>query len=315
MKWFERVGRRIKLRDLHVLLAVVQSGSLAKAAEDLAISTPVVSKVIADLERTLGVKLLDRDRHGATPTIFGAALLKSGVAVFDDLKHGIQEIEFLSDPTGGELRVGASVTMVEGLLPVVIDRLFRRYPRLRIEVTADHSGSALWRALRERNVDIALFRIPTLDDDLDAEVLFDDPHFVVAGARSRWAHRRNLQLRELVNEPWIFPQPNSIAGALIAATFAASGLEVPRPRIICGLFPLMNTLLASGEFLALWPASVLRFTASKFPVKVLPVKLPPLPRPVGIIRLKGRTINPAAQVFIDCVREVANRPAKATRKM
>ena len=84
MKWFERVGRRIKLRDLHVLLAVVQSGSLAKAAEDLAISTPVVSKVIADLERTLGVKLLDRDRHGATPTIFGAALLKSGVAVFDD---------------------------------------------------------------------------------------------------------------------------------------------------------------------------------------------------------------------------------------
>ena len=177
MKWFERVGRRIKLRDLHVLLAVVQSGSLAKAAEDLAISTPVVSKVIADLERTLGVKLLDRDRHGATPTIFGAALLKSGVAVFDDLKHGIQEIEFLSDPAGGELRVGASVTMVEGLLPVVIDRLFRRYPRLRIEVTADHSGSALWRALRERNVDIALFRIPTLDDDLDAEVLFDDPHF------------------------------------------------------------------------------------------------------------------------------------------
>ena len=314
MKWFERVGRRIKLRDLHVLLAVVQSGSLAKAAEDLAISTPVVSKVIADLERTLGVKLLDRDRHGATPTIFGAALLKSGVAVFDDLKHGIQEIEFLSDPAGGELRVGASATMVEGLLPVVIDRLFRRYPRLRIEVTADHSGSALWRALRERNVDIALFRIPTLDDDLDAEVLFDDPLFVVAGARSRWAHRRNLQLRELVNEPWIFPQPNSIAGALIAATFAASGLEVPRPRIICGLFPLMNTLLARGSF---WRSGRRPYSGrrSKFPVKVLPVKLPPLPRPVGIIRLKGRTMNPAAQVFIDCVREVANRPAKATRKM
>jgi Bacterial regulatory helix-turn-helix protein, lysR family len=83
MEWSERIGRRIRLRDLHILLAVVQCKSMAKAAQHLAISKPVVSKVIADLEHVLGVRLLERDRHGAEPTIYGAALLKRGTTVFD----------------------------------------------------------------------------------------------------------------------------------------------------------------------------------------------------------------------------------------
>jgi len=72
MEWTDRIGRRIKLRDLHILLAVAQSGSMARAAERLAISQPVVSKTIADLEHTLGVRLLDRDRRGAEPTVSAA---------------------------------------------------------------------------------------------------------------------------------------------------------------------------------------------------------------------------------------------------
>jgi DNA-binding transcriptional LysR family regulator len=310
MKWSERVGRRIKLRDLHILLAVVQSGSLAKAAQNLAVSKPVISKVIADLEHTVGVRLLDRDRHGAAPTIFGTALLKCGVAVFDDLKQGVEEIEFLRDPAAGALRIGTSLVLMEGILPVILDRLRRRYPRLFVEVTELSAGTLLFRELRERNIDLVFSRIPALGNDFDAEVLFEDPQVVVAGARSRWARRRNIELRELISEPWILPRPDSPTTALIAATFAAIELEVPQPEIICGSFPLMNVLLARGQLLAFWPASVLRFSSRKFAVKILPVKLPPLPRPVGVITLKGRTIGPAAQVFIDCAREVARPLAK-----
>src|SRR5690348_8972150 len=104
MQWAERIGRRIKLRDLHVLSAVMEWGSMAKAARHLAVSQPVVSAAIADLERTVGVRLLDRGRRGVAPTIYGRALLKHGVVAFDALKQGVQEIEFLADPTGGELR-------------------------------------------------------------------------------------------------------------------------------------------------------------------------------------------------------------------
>src|SRR6059058_1698459 len=85
----ERIGRRMRLRDLHILLAVVQCKSMAKAAEHLAVSKPVVSKTIADLEHVLGVRVLERDRHGAEPTSYGAALLKRGITVFDELREGV----------------------------------------------------------------------------------------------------------------------------------------------------------------------------------------------------------------------------------
>src|ERR1700686_4810376 len=97
MQWADRIGRRLNLRDLHVLMAVAQSGSMAKAARDLAISQPVVSKTIADLEKTLGVSLLDRTRHGIEPTLYGRALLKRGKTIFDELRESVKEIESLAD--------------------------------------------------------------------------------------------------------------------------------------------------------------------------------------------------------------------------
>jgi DNA-binding transcriptional LysR family regulator len=73
--WADRIGRRLKLRDLHILVAVVQWGSMAKAAHHLAISQPVVSASIGGLEQTLGVRLLDRSRRGVEPTMYGRARL------------------------------------------------------------------------------------------------------------------------------------------------------------------------------------------------------------------------------------------------
>src|SRR5205807_4713460 len=114
MQWTERIGRRIKLRDLHILLAVAQAGSMSRAADRLAISHPVVSKTIADLEHALGVRLLDRTSQGAEPTTYGRALLSCGTVVFDKLRRGVQEIAFLSDPTMGELRIGSGGSHIEG---------------------------------------------------------------------------------------------------------------------------------------------------------------------------------------------------------
>src|SRR5262245_36649195 len=111
MQWGDRIGRRIKLRDLHVLHAVVQSGSMTKAAGALAISVPVVSKAIAELERTIGVPLLDRSPQGVEPTAYGRALLRRGLAAFDELRQGVKDIEFLSDPTIGEVRIASTAPL------------------------------------------------------------------------------------------------------------------------------------------------------------------------------------------------------------
>src|SRR4026209_574397 len=127
MEWSDRIGRRLRPRDLHVFLAVAEKGNMAKAAALLAISRPVVSKTIANLEHTLGVPLLDRTPRGVEPTLYGRALLKRGLAVFDELRQSVKEIEFLADPTAGELRIGFSEISAAGLVPAAIDRLSRQY--------------------------------------------------------------------------------------------------------------------------------------------------------------------------------------------
>jgi DNA-binding transcriptional LysR family regulator len=154
IRWAERIGRRLKLRDLHVLFAVMQWGSMAKAAQHLAVSQPVVSAAIATLEQTLGVRLLDRTRRGVEPTIYGRALRHHGLAAFDALRQGVKEIEFLADPTMGELRIGCPEWIAAGLLPVITDRLLQRHPRVLFQVdqtiteTSDFancgSGASTW---------------------------------------------------------------------------------------------------------------------------------------------------------------------------
>src|SRR4051794_34770921 len=157
MEWSERIGRRIRLRDLHILLAVVQCKSMAKAAEHLAVSKPVVSKVIADLEHTLGVRLLERDRHGAEATIYGTALLKRGVTVFDELREGVKDIETLADPTAGDVRIGCTLLLAVSFVSAVIDRVSRRYPRIQFHLVTSQIDP-LHRELTERNVEFVIVR-------------------------------------------------------------------------------------------------------------------------------------------------------------
>src|SRR5690348_15745116 len=103
-----RIGRRLRFRDLQVFFAVVQCGSMAKAASELGVTQPAVSEVVAGLEHAFGVRLFDRGPQGVEPTIYARALLKRGVAAFDELRQGIRDIEFLADPTRGEVRIGCS---------------------------------------------------------------------------------------------------------------------------------------------------------------------------------------------------------------
>ena len=121
MQLSDRIGRRMKLHDLHVLMAVVQAGSMSRAAKLLNTTQPAISRSIADLEQTIGVRLLDRGRHGAEPTEYGRALLDGGMAMFDDLRQAVKNIEFLADPTVGEIRIGTHDPLIAGVLPAVFD--------------------------------------------------------------------------------------------------------------------------------------------------------------------------------------------------
>ena len=310
MQVSDRVGRRVKLHDLHVLMAVAQSGSMGKAARRLNTSQSAISRSIAELEHAFGVRLFDRSRQGIEPTQCGRALLGCGAAVFDELRQGVRSIEFLTDPTVGEVRVAGNEHIIAGLIAAVFSRLRGQYPGVAIDV-ASVIMSEQHRELRERKVDLVVGRIsPSKEEDIHTEVLFHDGIVVVAGLQSRWSRRRKVDLSELAGEPWVFPQPESPFNAPVADLFRARGLPFPPRGLARGSVNLLCALVASGPFLGLFPRSLLHFGVNLPPLKVLPLELPIRPMPVGIMTLENRTISPVAQLFIDCARELTKPLAR-----
>src|SRR5258707_1298017 len=155
MQLSDRIGRRLKLHDLHVLMAVAQAGSMRKAAGQLNTTQPAISRSIAELEHAFGVRLLDRSPQGIEPTEYGRALLRRGVAVFDELKQSGRDIAFLSNPEAGELRIGSGALLAEGIVLAIIDRLSRQYPRAVYHVLPG-GPRVLIEQLRERRFELAL---------------------------------------------------------------------------------------------------------------------------------------------------------------
>ena len=161
MHWTDRIGRRLNPHDLHIFMAVVEQGNMARAADSLAISRPVVSRTIAGLEHALGVRLLDRSPQGVEPTLYGRALLKRSVAVFDELKQSVRDIESLGDPNSGEVRIGCTEPMAAGFVSAVIDRLSRQYPQLVFQLELCTTPAQQFHVLRERKCDLVVARMWT----------------------------------------------------------------------------------------------------------------------------------------------------------
>jgi len=311
MQLRDRIGRRMKLQDLHVLMTVVEAGSMGKAAALLNTGQSAISRSIADLEHALGVRLLDRNRQGVEPTEYGRAFLECGTAVFDDLRQGVKKLELLADPGSGEVRIGSSPYIAETLVPAVIKRLSRRYPRIVFHLAAAEETERLRRELTERKIDLLIARRAARfrDELFGFEPLYDSSFVVVAGARSRWARKHHIALAELMNESWVLPTPESVLGPVYLEVFRASGLNYPRTTVFSASTGARLNLMATGRLLTMVPVSILRL--SKRPgIRVLPVELPYAPVPVGIITLKNRTLSPVVRLFIETAREVTKPLAR-----
>lgn len=311
MQLSDRIGLRLKLHDLHVLMAVAQTGNMSKAAALLNTTQPAISRSIAELERAVGVRLLDRNSQGIEVTEYGRVLLDGGAAVFDELRQAVKNIKFLADPTAGEVRIGCNHTLAASFVSAVIHQFSRRNPRIAIHVVTSYVEH-LHRELTERNVDllIAARWDPLIDERLEFEFLFDDQYVIVAGAQSPWARRRKIELVELVNEPWVLPPPGSGIASLALQTFRASGLDYPRTVVVTESPQVRFNLPATGSFLTMLAASALRIPIRRTEIKVLPVQLPIAPVPYGIVTLKNRTLSSVARLFIKHAREVAKLLAK-----
>jgi len=305
-----RIGRRVRFRDVQVLLAVAQCGSMAKAAVQLGVTQPAVSEVIAALESAFAVRLFDRGPQGVEPTIYGRALLKRGVVAFDELKQGIRDIEFLADPTTGEVRIGCPDSIATGILAPMIQQFCRDFPGIALRVDPIYIPTLEVPELRTRKLDIVIGRLSEprphdhFADDLNVEIQFDDETVIAAGANSRWARRRKIALSELVDESWVVPPRESLPTILLEEVFQASNLPVPKIRVATFSVQLRTYLLTTSDFLTAIPRSMLRLNACCAGLKALPVNLPIRNFPVAIVTLKHRTLGPVVELFLEHLRRL-----------
>ena len=304
MERTSQIGKRIKLRDLQILQAAAQSQSMIKAARQLGITQPAVSYAISSIEQVLGVPLLDRTVHGVSPTIYGMALLERSSIIFNELRQGISEIATLSDPSAGEMRIGATAPMA-AIVSIVFNRLHAQFPKLRFELLTGETSNLL-RALRRREIEVVVSRTSdsaASQDDLTVETLFREELAVICGQSNKWGRRGNISLSKLISEPWIFPPPQSIITELIRREFEGCGLEMPRATITTSSTYALSVLLASGPFLAINPRSMLKTPFNR--LKAVNLRLHQTVGPIMLSTLSNRSLTPAAKLFVNAARETA----------
>ena len=292
MQWTEHIRQRVKLRDLHILLAVAEHGSILRAAKH----SPCPIRSFRERFPSWNLRLVSAClivvHEEFETTVYGRAAIDCGVAVFDELRRGMQHLEYLSDPTAGEVRIGATPPLMAGLIPAVIARVGRHHPRI-FFYSMERDTDALYKALRQRQIDFVISRRRQFieRDDLVAEELFDEQLFVVAGCGSPWARRRKIDLSELADEPWILPLPDGELGKYVVAGFYSRGLLPPRKGAASDCIPYRNKLLSTNRYISVLPRSLLHFCAKELAVKVLPVTIPGTWQPAEIVTPKNRTLR------------------------
>jgi DNA-binding transcriptional LysR family regulator len=299
------LARRLTLRELRLFVATVRAGSIVKAANEAGVTQPALSKAIAGLEATLGARLFDRTNRGVLPTPHGDALYRRATGVFEELRNAAQEIESLADANSGELRLGAVPTICAGFLPAVMSRLLELRPQYRLDI-AELDTQKLRSELLTRAVDFALGASHGAAGtaDLVFEKLFEDRLFVISNVNHPLAARRSLRLGDLARFRWILPGGDSQVRIRLEEAFSEAEVAFPEVAVTSMSTSIRSILPLHTPFLTVLYGSVLRLGATTSRVRVLPVDVGPT-IPIGIVRLKDRTLSPSADMFFKCAHEVA----------
>ena len=174
------------------------------------------------------------------------------------MRQGIRNIELLTNANSGELRIGAPELMSAGLLPAIADHFLRQYPGVSLYSVFADTASAQFEKLRQREVDLLIGTTPSpfAEDDLIYEHLFDERFVVIAGHKSPWSRRRNIALKQLIDDDWVLPPPDSVPGVRIAKIFNAKNLPIPKAPMVNLSIHLTIALVATGRFIGILPSSV-----------------------------------------------------------
>ncbi len=308
--WYLR--SRLKIRQVRLLAALDDHRSMHRAAAAMNMTQPAATRLLADLERLLGLQLFERSARGVAPNAYGESLVRHSRAILATLDHARDEINALSEGTDGKIVVGALLVAAPVLVPRAVARFKERHPNHTVLIR-EGGAAGLLPALRRGELDLVVGRVSSdvPGEGLKFEAVYSEPMVVVARDGHPLARRRALKLSELAQWPWVVPAPDAPYRRRLDAAFRHAGVEPPR-RIVESLSVLVNKmLLQETDMLGVMPRTVAQQYAALGMVRALPVKLPAPSGPVGVITLASRPPSAAAADFLQSLREAARDTRRA----
>lgn len=299
---------RLKTRQLQLLLHLAEHGSVLRAAEAASMTQPAASKLLAEMESTLGVKLFERHARGVEPTWYGQILVRRARTAMTELGRAQEEILALRSGQIGQVTLGTVVNPGTNLVPQAIAAVKRDHPDLVIRVEMDYSRPLVAR-LVDGHLDMVIGRILGPDGlgELEFDPLADEPHSLVARAGHPLTRRRRLEHADLLDFGWILPPPASLLRARLDAMFLDRGLPWPQNIVETSALPVITNLLRNSDLLTALPVdSIAPYTQASM-LTILPIELGVSVESFGIIRRRDDPLSPGGQRLLDALHTTAGR--------
>jgi len=315
----QRLPRHLKMGELRVFVAVLEHRSFRKAAAVLHLTQPAVTKAIAGLESTLGVKLFDRVANGVEPTVHGRSFAPRATAIFEELRRAAQDLTLVSSGAKGSLRVGTVPMPAIPFLPMAIQRLIGAQAGTFLSVVEERETELLDR-LRKRDIEVAILRMSLIDasDDMQVEPLFDEKLCVVAARDHALASRTRLNWPELLEQRWVMPPADCFFYEHVQRTLDRLGMRMPRQMIETASIQMQFNLVLHAGMLGFGMRSQISFAPGKEFLVRLPFELPIDGSSVAAVTLKSHEPSPLARQLIAHIRDLAadpETPALNARRM
>ncbi|HWS70198.1 MAG TPA: LysR family transcriptional regulator [Steroidobacteraceae bacterium] len=299
----------ITLRQLRAFTEVARRESFTEAAKQLHLSQSAVSALIRELERQIGFGLLDRTTRRVVLSASGGHLLELSERVLQDVDSALSEAKSLLDKSRGRVIVAASPLSAVTILPAMISRFARTFPKVRIDLR-DVLTDQILQSVRNGTVDIGIGTFEKSETELELSTLYEDVLGVIMPNNSPLASRRSLYWRDLKGQSMIALSRSSVFRPLIDSTLRAQSIELGETRFEVGYMGTAVALVEAGLGISVLPeraAALIKQRRARFRRLTAPV----VSRPMTLVTRAGRSLSPAASAFVECLSEAGFDSARA----
>lgn len=298
------IQSRLRLRQLRLMLALQEFGSLRRAADHIGMTQPAATKMLHEAEDLLGVELFERLSRGMRPTPFGETVIYYARMVFAELSGMREELVSLESGNLGRVTVGAIPALASGLLTRTIATLKQSHPRLSMSIQVDTSD-VLVQALLQEQLDVVLGRIPAgaRAEELLFDSLGEEALCVIAGARNPLVQATQLDWAKLQDQTWVLQQHPSPMRSIVNQVFHNARVDIPSSIVETTSIMTLLSLVQQTDMIGVTPVSVVEDYPGRHLLAVLPIQFGARLPPFGLITRRQRIQSSAMQAFMDAVRQ------------